>query len=136
MTVLVVDDEPSYRILMREILMGSGYDVLTAENGDEGLRKLAIVTPDIVVSDIYMPIMDGVRFHRSVRSNPRYEKLPFLFVSGYSDEYTLNSMRDPRYDGFLKKGGPVSQIHEWIQYMTTPEEKRSKILPGHSNRPN
>lgn len=136
MTVLVVDDEPSYRILLREILMSNGHDVLTAENGDEGLRKLSIVTPDIVISDIYMPIMDGVKFHRSVRSNPNYEKLPFLFVSGYSDDYTLNSMRDPRYDGFLRKGGSEHQINDWIEYLTTPEEKRSKLLPGQTIRPN
>jgi CheY-like chemotaxis protein len=132
MTVLVVDDEPSYRFLIRELLMIEGYDVLTAENGHEALQKLAIIHPDIIISDVYMPIMDGVRLHRKLRDIPRYATVPFLFVSGYSDDYTLASMRDPKYDGFLRKGSPPSEIREWVKYLTTPEEKRQRFSPGWS----
>jgi CheY-like chemotaxis protein len=130
MTVLVVDDEPSYRTLVRELLMSEGYDVLTAENGEEALRKLSIICPDIVVSDVYMPIMDGVKFHRALRGMPRYASLPFLFVSGFSEEYVVGSMHDPRFDGFLKKGSSPKRLIEWITYLTTPEDKRGKWLPG------
>lgn len=130
MTVLVVDDEPSYRLLLREVLMADGHDVLTAESGDEALRKLSVVHPDIVVSDVYMPIMDGARLHRSVRQIPKYENLPFLFVSGYNDEYTMRTVRDPRYDGFLRKGSPPQELLKWIKYLTTPADKRDKFLPG------
>ena len=124
MTVLVVDDEPAYRMLLRELLMADGSEVLTAENGEEALRKLAVVQPDIVISDMYMPIMDGAKLHHAVREMPRYEKLPFLFVSGYEDEFTLGAVRDPRYDGFFKKGRPLPELMQWIKYLTTPEEKR------------
>ncbi|HXF99315.1 MAG TPA: response regulator, partial [Bacteroidota bacterium] len=92
--------------------------------------KLSIVAPDIIVSDIYMPVMDGRKLHRAVREMPRYEKLPFLFVSGYSDEQTLTAVRDPRYDGFCRKGAPAKEFLEWITYLTTPEEKRDRFLPG------
>jgi CheY-like chemotaxis protein len=130
MTVLVVDDEPTFRLVVREFLMAEGYDVLTAENGDEALRKLAVIQPDIIISDVYMPVMDGVRLHRSVREIARYEKLPFLFVSGYNDEYTLTAMRDPQFDGFMRKGRPPQELKEWIQYLTSPADKRQKFLPG------
>lgn len=136
MTVLFVDDEPAYRLLVRELLMADGFDVLTAENGEEALRKLSVVQPDIIVSDVYMPIMDGAKLHRLVRENPLYEKLPFLFVSGYNDEYTMYSVRDPRYDGFLRKGRPSQELKEWIKYLTAPEDKRGKLLPGQSARVN
>lgn len=132
MTVLVVDDEPAYRMIVRELLMDDGFEVLTAENGEEALRKLSVIHPDIVVSDIYMPVMDGQKLHRSVRENPRYEKLPFLFVSGYNDAHTMQSVRDPRYDGFVSKGGSADELKKWIKYLTTPEDKRSRFLPGHS----
>ncbi|HXF99726.1 MAG TPA: response regulator, partial [Bacteroidota bacterium] len=66
MTVLVVDDEPAYRLMVRELLLAEGHDVLLAENGQEALRKLSIVAPDIIVSDIYMPVMDGRKLHRAV----------------------------------------------------------------------
>jgi CheY-like chemotaxis protein len=130
MTILVVDDEPVHRMLVRDLLMTRGHDVLTAENGEDALRKLAVVHPDIVVSDVYMPVMDGVKFHKAVRETPQYAKLPFLFVSGYSDEYVLRSAPDPRYDGFLQKGRSPRELNEWIQHLTTPEENRSKWLPG------
>lgn len=136
MTILVVDDEPTFRLVVREYLMAEGYDVLTAENGDEALRKLAVIQPDIIISDVYMPVMDGVRLHRSVRELARHEKTPFLFVSGYSDEYTLTAMRDPKYDGFMRKGGPVQELKEWVKYLTTPEEKRQRFSPGWTARNN
>ncbi len=132
MTVLVVDDEPAYRMVVRELLLEDGCDVLTAENGDEALHKLSVVHPDIIVSDVYMPVMDGAKLHRCVRANPRYEKLPFLFVSGYNDAYTMQSVRDPRYDGFVSKGASADELKKWIKYLTTPEDKRSRFLPGHS----
>lgn len=136
MTILVVDDEPAYRLIVREFLMSEGYDVITAENGQDALRKLAIVQPDIIISDVYMPGMDGVKLHRSVREMPRYEKLPFLFVSGFSDEYTLTSMRDPKYDGFMRKGRPPQEMKQWIQYLTSPDDKRHRYLPGWAGREN
>ncbi len=132
MTILVVDDEPAYRLIIREFLMADGHDVLTAENGDEALRKLTIIHPDIIISDVYMPMMDGVKLHRAVREMPRYAKLPFLFVSGYNDEYTLTAMRDPKCDGFLRKGRPPQELKDWILYLTSPEDKRQRFLPGWS----
>ncbi len=130
MTVLVVDDEPSFRLAAREVLMAEGYDVLTAENGEEALRKLSLIEPDIIVSDIYMPVMDGRKLHRAVREMPRYEKLPFLFVSGYSDQQTMTAMCDPRYDGFASKSSPAEDLISWIKYLTTPVEKRGGTFPG------
>jgi CheY-like chemotaxis protein len=134
MTVLVVDDEPSYRLAAREVLMAEGHDVLTAENGEEALRKLSLIEPDIIVSDIYMPVMDGRKLHRAVREMPRYEKLPFLFVSGYSDQQTLTAVCDPRYDGFLSKGSSPDDLISWVTYLTTPVEKRGKTIPGQPTR--
>ena len=125
MTVLVVDDEPAFRTAARDFLMAEGYDVLTAENGEEALRKLAVVCPDIIVSDVYMPAMDGVRLHKAIRQTPKYACLPFLFMSGYSDEYALRSAHDPRYDGFLQKGRHPRELSEWIRYYPTPENQRS-----------
>lgn len=134
MTVLIVDDEASYRLAARELLLAEGHDVLTAENGEEALRKLSLIEPDIVVSDIYMPVMDGRKLHRAVREMPRYEKLPFLFVSGYNDEQTMTAVRDPRYEGFLSKASSPRDLIEWIRYLTTPLEKRGENLPGHPAR--
>ena len=130
MTILVVDDEPEYRLIMRSVLSYEGWDVLLAENGEEGLEKLKSSQVDLVISDIYMPIMDGIKFHRTVRSLPQFERLPFLFVSAFDDQHTLDSVKDPRYEGFLRKARPVEELIEWIRYLTMPEEARPKVPPG------
>jgi CheY-like chemotaxis protein len=120
MTLLVVDDEPEYRLIMRSVLMSEGWDVLLAENGEEGIAKMKESKVDMVISDIYMPVMDGIRFHREVRGMPEFEKTPFLFVSAYDDQHTLDAVKDPRYEGFLRKARPVEEMIEWINYLTTP----------------
>jgi CheY-like chemotaxis protein len=132
MTILIVDDEPSFRLLLRSVLKELGYEVVQAENGEDGLKKLNENKVDFIISDIYMPIMDGIRFNRSVRSMPEYANVPFLFMSAFDDEHTLNAVKDPRYEGFLRKARPVEEIKEWVTFLSTPVEKRGKLSPGGS----
>jgi len=130
MTILLVDDEPEYRLIMRNVLNAEGWDVVLAENGQEGLEKLKENPVDIVISDIYMPVMDGIKLHRTVRALPNFATLPFLFISAYDDQHTLDAVRDPRFEGFLRKTRPVEDLFEWIAYLTTPEDRRPKMPPG------
>jgi CheY-like chemotaxis protein len=130
MTILVVDDEPEYRLIVRSVLSSEGHDVVVAENGEDGLHKLQELPVDMVITDIYMPLMDGIKFNRAARAIPEFEKIPFLFVSAFDDQHTLEAIRDPRYDGFLRKARPVEEMLEWITYLTTPEADRPKVPPG------
>lgn len=130
MTILVVDDEPEYRLVTKTVLLEEGFTVEVAENGEDALQKLQGADFDIVVSDIYMPVMDGFRFHHVVREIPRFEKLPFLFVSAFDDQHTMDAVQDPRYDGFLRKARPTEELVEWIRYLTAPEDVRPKVPPG------
>ncbi len=130
MTILIVDDEPSYRLVLRNFLAGAGYEVLQAENGEDGLKQLKQARVDFVISDIYMPVMDGIRFHREVRAIAEYVTIPFLFVSAFDDQHSLDAVKDPRYDGFLRKARPVNELKEWLTFLSTPVEKRPKLPPG------
>jgi CheY-like chemotaxis protein len=130
MTVLIVDDEQEYRLLVLNVLTAAGIKTVAAENGEDALEKLYASPIDLIISDLYMPVMDGINFHRKVRSTPGWEKLPFLFVSGFDDPYTRAAVKDPRCDGFLRKASPVQDLLEWIKYLTTPEDRRPRIVPG------
>ncbi len=132
MTILVVDDEPEFRIIMRSVLRAEGMDVILAEHGQEALEKLKETKFDLVITDIYMPVMDGIKLHRAVRAMPEFEKLPFLFVSAYDDQHTVEAVKDPRYEGFFRKAKPVPEMMAWIQYLTTPEERRPRMPPSGS----
>lgn len=130
MTIILVDDEADFRLLMRSLLMSKGYDVMVAEHGVEALEKLKFSKVNLIISDIYMPVMDGLKFHKTVRSTPELAMTPFLFISGYDDQHTRNAVKDPRYDGFFRKGSPKQELIDWIEYLTTPEEKRPNQRPG------
>jgi CheY-like chemotaxis protein len=129
MTVLIVDDEEDYKLVLRNILMTEGWDVVMARHGEEALGKLKSFKVDLVISDIYMPVMDGLKFHRAVRSTPELEKMPFLFISGYDDSYTAGATKDPRRDAFYRKGAPIDQLLKWVDWLSTPENKRGKLRP-------
>ena len=115
MTVLLVDDELDYRSLVSTVLSSRGFDVIVAENGEEALGKIQGLTPDLVITDIYMPVMDGIKMSRALRALPGFGKVPILFLSGY--------------EAFLRKGSPLEELVRWIDYLTTPAENRPYALP-------
>ena len=79
--LLVVDDEPNLLIAVAACLRGEGYDVTTARSGREALVRLAETMPDLVVSDIRMPGMDGYTLARHIRSSARTALVPIVFLS-------------------------------------------------------
>jgi CheY-like chemotaxis protein len=132
MNVLVVDDEREYRTLVGNYLEDQGWTVFLAADGQEGMDNLYREKIDIIVSDIYMPVMDGLKFYRNVRTNPKFAEIPFLFVSAYDDPSTIQAVKNPKLDGFSRKGRPVNDLKAWIQYLMTPPEKRPPTPPGDS----
>ncbi|MEV6303234.1 response regulator [Actinoplanes sp. NPDC051861] len=80
--VLVVDDEPDLRFLHRRILTRAGHDVTEASDGAAALESVRSSPPDLVVTDVMMPLMDGLEFIRRLRADPATEAIPVLAVSG------------------------------------------------------
>ena len=135
MNILIVDDETEYRMLIGKYLEGEGHTVFLADNGDDGLKKINDAAMDIIITDVYMPVMDGHKFHKIVRANPKFAHIPFLFVSGYDDEYTLEIVRASNLDGFIRKGRHLSEMKAWLQYLTRPLNKRPPSPPGSAIKP-
>lgn len=80
-TVLVVEDDDLLRENLADLLRLEGYEVLTAANGSEGLRKHTETLVDLVVTDVMMPVMDGVEMVDNLRA--LRPELPVVFMSGY-----------------------------------------------------
>ncbi|MBI5021016.1 MAG: response regulator [Ignavibacteriales bacterium] len=132
MNILLVDDEAEYRMLLGHYLETEGYTVFLAENGEAGLDKLEDASMDLIISDIYMPVMDGLKFYKHVRSAPKFKNIPFLFVSGFDDDHTISAVKSSKLDGFIKKARPLNELKAWIKYLTTPIDKRPSIPPTSS----
>src|SRR5579885_1037640 len=83
--LLVVDDEPNLLRAVAVTLRAEGYEVVTARSGAEALVRVAESLPDLVVSDIRMPGMDGFQLARQLRSNPRTDLIPIVFLTAMDE---------------------------------------------------
>ena len=83
--ILIVDDEPDIRFMMRLIFERAGYGVLEARHGANGLESVKAERPDLVITDVMMPTMDGLEFITRLRSDPETAAIPILAVSGNSE---------------------------------------------------
>jgi two-component system, chemotaxis family, chemotaxis protein CheY len=81
-TVLVVDDDPSTRMVLRMILEKDGHEVVEAEHGEAALAHLPTLLPDIVTTDLTMPVLSGEDLIARLRSEPRTASIPIVVVSG------------------------------------------------------
>ncbi len=79
--ILVVEDVPAVRELLEITLKFKGYEVETAANGKEALEAIAAAPPDLVITDILMPYMDGYALVQRLRRNPATRRIPLIFVS-------------------------------------------------------
>lgn len=80
-SVLVIDDEEDYRIIIQEVLRSEGMDVRLAADGEQGLRMLKEAPTDIVLVDWMMPRLDGEQFCRAMRAEPKFKDLPVLMLT-------------------------------------------------------
>jgi CheY-like chemotaxis protein len=80
--ILVVDDEPDERFLVRRMFERSGHEVRDASDGAEALRAVRESAPDLVVTDMMMPVMDGAEFIRRLRAEPATAGILVLVSSG------------------------------------------------------
>jgi CheY-like chemotaxis protein len=80
--ILVVDDEPDQRFLLRRILQRAGHEVSEANDGAAALRAVRESAPDLVVTDMMMPVMSGVELIRCLRGDPATAHIPILAASG------------------------------------------------------
>lgn len=84
-TIMIVDDSVSVRTVVRTALTGAGYNVLEAGNGKEALDKMTGSKIHLIVSDVNMPVMDGITFVKEVKNMPNYKFTPICMLTTESD---------------------------------------------------
>ncbi len=103
MRILVVDDSPDSLMLTRIELEQRGHVVHTAEDGSTALRIVLEDPPDLVISDIRLPEMDGFDLVRRMRANPRLRPIPAIAVTGVSTPAEIKQIREVGFGGCLIK---------------------------------
>lgn len=105
-TILVVDDEQDILDLIEYNLKKEGFNVLKAENGQQGIQMATDRRPNLVLLDIMMPKMDGMQVCEKIRENPELQSVPIIFLTARSDEKTEIEGLDKGADDFITK--PIS----------------------------
>lgn len=102
-SVLVVDDEPMARTLLRLMLVRAGFDVVEAEDGFDALDKLKDGAPDVMILDVMMPGIDGFVVCETVRATPSTSDLPIIMLSAKTDLESVNKGLELGANKYLTK---------------------------------
>lgn len=102
-TILTVDDSRTMRDMLMLALSKVGYRVVQAEDGVHGLEVLQSARPDVIITDINMPRMDGFGFIAGVRSNARHRAVPILVLTTESDTEKKDKARRAGATGWIVK---------------------------------
>lgn len=103
MRVLTVDDSRTILAMLHHALSGAGFEVLQAADGREGLEVLAHEPVDVVITDVNMPVMDGIEFIRQVRASGRYQGLPILILTTETSQEKRDMGRAAGGTGWIVK---------------------------------
>ncbi|GFO53823.1 hypothetical protein GMSM_08300 [Geomonas sp. Red276] len=125
MKILVVDDNSNDRQILRQTIEAHGHEVLVAGGGEEGLRLAVHNLPDLIISDVFMPGMDGFQFLRTLK---RFSAIPFIFYSAvYQGKEEVELARALGAECFLAKPkDPLELWHEIAQVLETGVRQRQE----------
>ena len=102
-TILVVDDEPAIRLGLASAIRRRGYAVVTAENGNEGIQRAKEKMPDLIISDVMMPVTNGFEMRRLLSADPQLASIPFIFLTARSaTEDRIAGIRNGADDYIIK----------------------------------
>lgn len=108
--ILVVDDSISVRLALQDGLVKQGYQVVTAENGKKAIEVLHSTLPDLILSDVYMPEMDGLELCAILHRSPLYSHIPFVVMSTENDVGNMRQMMTYGAAAFIIKPFNIEQL--------------------------
>lgn len=117
-TILIVEDNESFRHFMRELLHND-YNILLASDGQEGLEMAQHYNPDLIISDVMMPRMDGYALCRAIKSDAQCSHIPFVLLTAKNSSESRSGAYDAGADSFIAKPFDIdvltSRIHQLLE---------------------
>jgi CheY-like chemotaxis protein len=108
--VLIIDDSPSVLRLLQFVFESEHYDVVTAADGAEGLKKIGEQLPDVVITDSIMPVMDGFAFLQKLKEQPITRHIPVIMLTSEDPDSSDQLTRDPKPDAFIRKSADFAPL--------------------------
>lgn len=113
--LLIVDDEEDMRFILNAGLRGLGYEISTAENGEQCLEKVAQKKPDLILLDIMLPALNGYQVCQELKKNPRFNDIPILLMSAKSEEEDKAKGKEAGASGYITKPFDMSDMAQEIR---------------------
>ncbi len=113
--VLLVEDEPAIAELLLDFLEAEGYQVTVATNGQEGWERLSEIQPDVVLTDVMMPLLDGRQLCNNINRDPHYRSIPVVLMSAARED---NCRSGCDCAAFLPKPFALEQVADTIGTVT------------------
>ncbi len=134
--ILLVEDEPDVLKVISLRLTAAGYEVVTAGNGQEGLARVIDQCPDLIVTDVLMPIMDGFTFYKKLKESPSTKDIPVLVLTARG--HMEDSFRVMGADDFLAKPFEpdilISKIKALFTHSLAKKEVNKTVLVSGSEK--
>ena len=124
--ILIVEDELAIRTSLVDLMEITGVSVRSAENGKVGLEKVGEKTPDLIISDVMMPEVDGYDFLKGIRANPKTRLVPFIFLTAKVElESKLHGM-ELGADGYITKPFEFRELNLKVRNLLLTKERYSQ----------
>ena len=117
--ILVVEDQPDNRKILRDVFARTDYEIIETENGEEALEALAKSRPDLILMDIQPPIMDGYTATRRIKADPALNSIPIIAVTSYALSGEEKKAREAGCDDYIPKPySPRELLAKVRQYLS------------------
>jgi len=113
-TVLFIDDESSWLEAIKTALNDESVNVMTADSGEEALKQLQRAKPDLIVSDVRMPVMNGFDLFQKVKSNPKYQNVPYVFMSWIDDFDAKHTAKQLGADDYIERPFEMEEVKKVV----------------------
>jgi two-component system, cell cycle response regulator DivK len=117
--ILVVEDQPDNRKILRDVFARTNYEIIETENGEEALAAIARERPDLILMDIQLPIMDGYTATRRIKADPELRSIPIIAVTSYALSGEEKKAREAGCDDYIPKPySPRELLAKVRQYLS------------------
>lgn len=113
--ILIVDDEPDIIEILKFVLETNGYECITANDGEEGLKLAKEASPNLIILDVMMPKMNGYKISRLLKFDAKYKNIPILMLTARSQEGDKLIGEETGADEYITKPFQVDVVLEKVK---------------------
>jgi len=130
--IMVIEDDHDLMRLITHTLTAAGFHVIPAYGGEDGLRKVRLQPPDLILTDLAMPLMSGVEVIHRVKSDPRSKHVPCVAVTAFMWDHIAQNAGEAGCDSYLPKPfSAVRLLQEVAKYVRLPGKLSTRSAAPH-----